>query len=141
MEYTNAEVEVIIWLNNYLKSKEDRLINIQHKYRYNYNNNQHIELDGFGDGFAVEIYLASDLKGAKIDKVASDILKLTLLPKDIKRLFVCREEVKNRLQGKSWLSYAIIQNSIEIIVPKFTEETLGNLIIANKRNRESILRM
>jgi hypothetical protein len=139
-EYNNFETEVIDWLSSFLSQRENKEIIIKHKYRYIYEDKKFFELDGYGGNFAVEIYLASDLRGSKIDKVSSDILKLTLLPDSTSKVFVCPEVIKNKLERNSWVSFAIRKYKIEILVPDLKEETKEILKKANKRNRESILK-
>lgn len=55
----------MVFSNKYLSMKNGISITIHHKYKYYYSENQFIELDGYGDNYAVEVYLANDLKGSK----------------------------------------------------------------------------
>jgi hypothetical protein len=139
-EYNYSEIEIIDWLSSFLTQRENKEIIIEHRFRYIYEDKKFFELDGYGGNYAVEIYLASDLKGSKIDKVSSDILKLTLLPESTFKLFICPEVIKNKLERNSWLSFAIRKYKVAILVPELKEETKELLKKANKRNRESILK-
>ncbi|WFA82710.1 hypothetical protein [Paenibacillus amylolyticus] len=78
-------------------------------------NNVYIDLDGYEEGqYAIEIYAhIGSLKAGQRKKIATDILKLSLIDVPNKILIV-HNDVKNWLDKNSWIASAVKKHNIKV---------------------------
>ena len=100
-----------------------------------------VQLDGYDDqkNAICEIYAhIGKLKGSQPDKVASDILKMLLVEKELGREFdkyLCfvSEEAKSKFAGKSWLALSAKKYDIKVKVVKLPIQEENKILDAQKR--------
>ena len=80
------------------------------------------------------------LKPAQKHKIAADALKMIMLEKDKgqkfrKIIFVCCDEVKKYLEGKSYLAAALRTFGVKVEIIRLSEEQRQKIIAAQKRQK------
>jgi len=89
----------------------------------------------------VEVYArVGEVKGAQLNKIKGDILKLALIEKRLgtgwrKIMCFASDEAAKYVQGKSWVAEAAREFGVEIYVVQLPDEQKNNVISAQKRQR------
>jgi len=89
----------------------------------------------------VEVYArVGKVKGAQLNKIKGDILKLALIEKRLgvgwrKIMCFASNEAAKYVQGKSWVAEAAKEFGVEIFVVELPEEQKNNVISAQKRQK------
>lgn len=96
-----------------------------------------IKLDGYDEhyGYAVEVYAhIGKPKGSQPKKIATDILKLSLLDVEHK-VFIAHKSVITWLKGESWIALAASKNNIELFEGYFTKRMI-TLITKTQKDQD-----
>lgn len=102
-----------------------------------------VQIDGLDEAnrVACEVYAhVGRLKGAQPDKVASDILKLSLVEARLggtwRKIYCFADELAaKRLNGKSWLAAAALQHGVRVMVADLDPKQMSELRAAQTRQR------
>ena len=89
--------------------------------------------------FACEVFSRiGPLKAAQVEKVASDVLKLSLLEKVLggkwrKALCFVDEQAASTLKNRSWLARAAREAHVEVLVIRLPDDLHQRVLVAQRR--------